>query len=226
MSRIFANCKEAINEIERDIHEMGVLCHPHSMQNKIVKDDDNYSTKEVQNYSFTILDMSDRDDIVGENLEWCKAEYYERINPAFKNPGTAWKLRKDVWEEFLIDGKFDYTYNERLQWQIDGIVDELKENPDSRQCIIQIHDRNIDASRMRTLRIPCSMYYQFMIRRGKLDVIYNMRSSDFDTHFTNDIWLADALRVFIADCIGIESGLLHMNIGSLHRYKNYTKHVF
>ena len=71
------------------------------------------------------------------------------------------------------------------------------------------------------------MYYQLMIRLGKLDIIYNMRSSDYDTHFAHDIWLADELRRHIAENIKIEVGLLHMNIGSLHRYKNYTaKHVF
>lgn len=225
MSRIYANCKEAINEIERDIHEMGITVHPHTMQNKVVKDNAAFSTKEVQNYSFTILDASDKDGIV-PNLIWCVSEHSERIDSHFKNPGIAWKLRKDIWEEFLNEGKFEYTYNERIQWQIAGIIKELKENPDSRQCIIQVHDRNIDASRMRNLRIPCSMYYQFMIRRGKLDIIYNMRSSDFDTHFSNDIWLADELRKYISNAIGIGPGLLHMNIGSLHRFKNYTKHVF
>ncbi len=50
-----------------------------------------------------------------------------------------------------------------------------------------------------------------------------MRSSDFDTHFRNDIWLADELRNYIANFIGIEPGLFHMNVGSLHRYKDYTK---
>jgi thymidylate synthase len=54
-----------------------------------------------------------------------------------------------------------------------------------------------------------------------------MRSSDFDTHFKNDIWLADELRNYIAKKINIPLGIFHMNIGSLHRYRNYTKnHIF
>ena len=54
-----------------------------------------------------------------------------------------------------------------------------------------------------------------------------MRSSDFDTHFAHDIWQADELRKYIASEVGLPCGLFHMNIGSLHRYKNYTKkHVF
>ena len=232
MSRIFKNMKEALNEIERDIMEMGIKVHPHTMQNKVVKDDDSFSTLEVQNYSFAILDLADKDNCV-PHLEWCKAEFQERISSLPINPGEAWKLRKDVWEEFLNSKKeFDYTYNQRFQVsnQIKNCIEELKINPDSRQCIIHMHFPN-DVEQMRKtdppIRIPCSMYYQFLIRRDKLDVIYNMRSSDYDTHFAHDIWLADALRKYIAKFVGVEPGLFMMNTGSLHRYKNYTKkHVF
>lgn len=228
MSRIYENMKEAIGEIERDIMEMGVVVHPHTMQNKFVKDNEDYSTMEVQNYTFAIMDLSDKNTLI-DNKEWCDSEFAERIDPTIENPGEAWKLRKEVWEEFLNEeGMFDYTYSERLNAynQINLIIRELIENPDTRQAIIHMHYPG-DVERMRQLRIPCSMYYQFMIRRGKLDIIYNMRSSDFDTHFKNDIWMADELRNYIAKRVGIEPGIFYMNVGSLHRYKNYTKkHVF
>ena len=226
MTRIYANCKEAINEIERDIMEMGIRVHPKTMQNKNVEGNEDYSTMEVQNYSFTIIDSYDKDTIVSA-LNWCHAEFDERINKS-DNPGEAWKLRKEVWEPFIVQGKFDYTYSERMNrlGQIGSVILELRDNPDSRQCIIHIHAVK-DTSVMQVSRVPCSMYYQLMVRRGKLDIIYNMRSSDFDTHFCNDIWLACELRDYIAREVGIEPGIFHMNIGSLHRYKNYTtKHVF
>jgi len=228
MGRIYKNMKEAINEIERDIMEMGILVHPHSFQNKDVKDNPDFDTLEVQNYSFTILDASDKDENV-DNLEWCDEEFLERVSPfEIINPGTAWKLRQEIWEPFLVDGKFEYTYNERINahGQFGKVVKELVENPDTRQALIHINYPD-DCENWRKKRIPCSVYYQFMIRRGKLDIIYNMRSSDFDTHFKNDIWLACELRDHIAEIIEVEPGLFHMNVGSLHRYKNYTKkHVF
>jgi thymidylate synthase len=232
MARIYMDCNEAINEIERDIAEMGIIVHPHSMQNKIVKDDDNFSTLEVQNYSFTILNTNDKDTIV-PNLAWCKAEFLERIHDYHGiesqriNPGKAWELRKEIWEEFLVDGKFEYTYNELITefHQLKLIIDELKENPDTRQAILILHGRD-QKYNMRKKRIPCSIFYHFMIREGGLDIIYSMRSCDFDTHFPNDIWQACELRDFIAKEIGIKPRLFHMNISSLHRYKNYTKHVF
>ena len=58
MTRIFENMTEALNEIERDIMEMGIQVWPRSMQNKDVRNDENFSTLEVQNYSFSILNLS------------------------------------------------------------------------------------------------------------------------------------------------------------------------
>lgn len=231
MSRIFKNCVEAINEIERDIVEMGILVKPMSMQNKVVAGDERYHTLEVRNYSFAILNTEDKDKIVGKCLEWCQAEFAERMNPRSENPGEAWKLRQNVWEEFLNDYRtFDYTYSERIhdRNQLNLVIEELKRNPDTRQAIIHVHFPQDADSMGGKARMPCSMYYQLMVRRGKLDIIYNMRSSDFATHFKNDIWQACALRDYIAEEIDINSGLFMMNVGSLHIYKGYGehKHVF
>jgi thymidylate synthase len=227
MARIYENCNEAINEIERDIMEMGIRVHPHSMQNKDVKDNEDFSTMEVQNYTFTILDSDDYGEMVA-NYRWLMAEFAERMTKHI-NPGEAYKLREDIWSEFLVDSKFDYTYSERLNQydQVHRVIEELEKNPDSRQAIVHVHEPEDVKYMGGTRRIPCSMYYQLMIRRDKVDIIYNMRSSDFDTHFRNDIALAIMLRNFIADALKREVGLFHMNVGSLHRYKNYTtKHVF
>lgn len=235
MSRIFENMKEAINEIERDIMEMGIKVHTATMQNKIVINDENFSTLEVQNYSFTILDLSSK---FTNDLKWCEEEFKERVSGRESNPGEAWKLRESTWKPFLNYDKMDYTYADRFSFvgkfignnQIKDVIEILINDSNSRQAIIHVHFPE-DVSNANEfdnpVRVPCSMYYQFMIRRNKLDVIYNMRSSDFDTHFKNDIWLADELRRYIGERISIKPGLFHMNVGSLHRYKNYTKkHIF
>jgi len=225
--RIYKNCKEAISEIERDLFEMGIEAHSKSMQNKIVEDDEGYKTKELQGYSFTILNSEDKDEMVGECLNWCNSEFKERIagwnNPKEHislNPGEAYKLRENVWNEFLVNGKFEYTYNERMYWQINVLIEELKRNPESRQTIIQFHDRNIDQDRMGgKARVPCSMFYQLMIREGKLDIVYIMRSTDFYTHFKNDIWHAITFRDWISKQINVPVGKYIMFASSLHAYK-------
>ena len=225
--RIYANCKEAINEIKRNLYELSVEVWPHSMQNKIVKDDENFSTKELQNESFTILDTTDKDQIVGTCLDWCKAEFEERISEVPKNPGQAYKKRAMVWLQFLNkEGKFCYTYSERIHKQLNKVIEELKVNPDSRQAVIDLH-RPSDVERLGgKQRIPCSLEYVIQIRKstnkdphGRVNLIYNMRSCDFYTHFKNDIWLACEMKDYVAKKLDLIPGALVMNIASLHMYK-------
>ena len=226
--RMFSNMHEAINEIERDIVEMGILVKPDTFQNKNVKGNSAYDTLEVQNYTFSILDMLDKNSCI-DNYNWCVSEFQERINPDYINPGKAWVLRKETWEQFLVNGVFEYSYNERMNTygQLDKVIKELIENPDTRQAVIHINFPQ-DCEGWRKKRIPCSLSYQFMIRRGALDIIYNMRSSDFYSHFRNDIWLADELRRYVALKIKRPIGLFMMNVASLHIYRNYghKKHIF
>lgn len=219
--RIYKNCVEAVTDIGRELKKCATTVHTQTMQNKDIANDPDFKTKEIQAFSFAIINPQDRDEMPQVTLDWCKAEFKERINTREDiNPGEAWLLRKDVWEEFLNEeGRFDYTYNFRIAWQIEAIIKELKEKPQTRQAIIEVHDRNFDQEAMGKKRIPCSMFYQFMLRDGKLDVIYVMRSSDFSTHFQNDIWQALALRDHIAAMSGYDVGKFFMFVSSLHIYK-------
>lgn len=217
--RIYLNCQEAITDIGRELKKCATTVHTQTMQNKEIADDPDYLTKEIQGFEFCIIETNDKDAMPNVTLEWAKAEFAERIAKEHLNPGYAWKLRPEVWTEFLVDGKFEYTYNERMSWQIDPVVRELVKHPDTRQAIIEIHDRGIDTERMGKMRVPCSMFYHLMIRNGKLDVIYVMRSTDFATHFQNDIWLADELRRYIAKRIDVPVGKFFMVASSLHIYK-------
>ena len=232
--RIYLNCLEAITDIGRELKKCATHVHTQTMQNKQISDDPAYITKEIQAFEFCIIDTSDKDKMPNTTHEWLNAEFGERVSPTFKNPGEAYKLRPEVWEQFLVHrtgiypsvnpqgderDEFEYTYNERIQWQLEAVIAELREHPDTRQAIIEVHDRAIDQERMGKMRVPCSMFYQFMLRDGKLDVIYVMRSTDFATHFQNDIWLADELRRFIALNLNLPIGKFIMFASSLHIYK-------
>lgn len=227
MSRIFDSCVEAQKEIERTLYEMGIKVRPYSYQNKIVKDDPNFETIELQGESYTIVDHSDMGKMKGLTLDWCKAEFEERINPIPINPGEAWKLRRDVWEQFLVKSDFqfietevfDYTYNKRMGYQIPIIINELKERPNTRQAVIEVHNNYLDLDSMGgKKRIPCSLNYTFLIRKRRLDIYYMQRSCDFVTHYANDVWLAIKLMQYIAKKVEVEPGHFHHYIVSLHSY--------
>ena len=222
--RIYKNFAEAVDETKRNLYEMGIRVHPHSMQNKIVKNNEEYSSLEIQGEVFSVEDTSDRDKMVGDNLAYCKAEFAERIVKTV-NPGKSYKLRLKVWKEFLVNEKMDYTYSERMFPQLEKTIAEMKRNPDTRQAIIEIHNNKLDLEAMGgKKRIPCSMYYQLMIRKDpqgipRVNIIYTMRSCDYYTHFKNDMWLACELKDYVAKRLGIKPGTFTMFIGSLHAYK-------
>lgn len=223
--RIYANCYELMSEIFREVFEMGHIVHPNSMQNKDVTNDDEYTTKEITNYSYSLTSLNKVDNLFYADRsakEWANAEFLERVmNPVrFQNPGEAYKLRSHIWDEFLnSEGKFDYTYNERISKSLYFVLDELKRNPDTRQAIIPIFKpsdaKNVGGKK----RIPCSIYYDFQIRRGRLNIVYHQRSADVVTHFGNDVYLAWKLMEWVANKVDVKQGYLFHNIDSLHAYK-------
>ena len=245
--RIFKDCHEMENEVNRDIHEMGTMVHPATMQDKDVKEDKDYRTLELSPYVFQILDGSDRDIWIqdgGKNLVWCRSDFLERTSsittmPKAINPGAAYQLR-DEWEEFVHGGKFAYTYSERLGADIrpmytdkplpilQAVVNQLNKDPDTRHGVIPIFNAFLDGPYLDgSRRIPCSMHYQFLIRDDQVQCIYTMRSTDFFTHFAYDIWHALELQSLIAGMTGRGIGRFTFFTGSLHIYaKDSNAEVF
>lgn len=234
--RIYSNLAEAVKETERELIEMGTIVHPESMQDMKVKDNPDFETKELQGYAYAITShhlLKETFEKLGGILNYAQAEFVERISACWTNPGKAWEWRKETWKPFLHDGRFSYTYNERIREQLEFITEELKKNPNTRQAIITLYDRHQDMANIGgKARIPCSMYYQFLrrIKNGKevLDVIYTMRSCDIYAHFIYDIYLTMKLQEYLAGSIGIEPGTFTHFIGSLHAYKKdyQSKGVF
>lgn len=227
--RIFANCLEAMSEVHRDLFEMGIRVTPKTMQDKVIEGNKDFETIELQGYNFRILDTSDMDAMVearGLNLQWCYDDLHERLSPSEINPGEAYKLREE-WAEFVHEGKFAYTYNERIRTQLDKTIEILDNDKETRQAVITIYEGAKDSdNRLGKKRVPCSMYYQAIIRDGKLDLIYTMRSSDFMTHWPYDIWMAASLKNHIASHIGVEAGSLVYFAGSLHAYAKDVPETF
>ena len=232
MSRIYNSCLEMLSEEFRNLMELGTEVQSSTMQDKDVRNNEDYKTKELIGNTFTILDTSDAEEMfetmkkeynVNLSISWADAEFEERISDLTSNPGEAYKLREEVWSEFLHNGRFSYTYNERISPYRFKILEQLKQNPGSRQAIISIFNPVLDIPNMGgKARIPCSMFYQFLIReiagKKRLNMIYVMRSSDLLTHFVNDIYLAIKMQRYFTEQIGLEIGNFTMFISSFHAY--------
>lgn len=239
--RIYINAQEMIEETKRDLAEMGIVVRPATMQDKYVKGNPDYETRELQNYSYCLLDAKSQD-IPGVTQPWADAEFLERVTdpflrspegelsePHFLNPGKAWELRKEVWTEYLHEGKMAYTYNE-LIWnndQVTKIINRLKEDPDSRQLWISLWNPDKDPDFLGGIsRVPCSLGYGLQVRDGKLNLHYVMRSCDFATHFRNDVYLAIRFLEWVAEKTGYPVGSFTHTIFSLHVYNKDVEGVF
>lgn len=242
--RIYTNAQEMVEEVKRDLAEMGIVVRPATMQDKYVKGNPDYETKELQNYSYCLLNARSQD-IPGVSQPWADAEFEERVTdpwerdwegkrilfqtPEFINPGEAWKLREEVWSEYMHDGKLAYTYNELL-WnndQLTKIMNRLKEDPDSRQLWISLWNPDKDPDFLGGVsRVPCSLGYGLQVRDGKLNLHYVMRSCDFVTHFRNDVYLAIKFLEWVAEKTGYPVGDFTHTMFSCHVYNKDIQGVF
>lgn len=251
--RIYENCTELMSETGRNLWEMGVLNAPKTYQNQKIEGREEFQTKELicEQYCLTVTGDTLGGDIAqlfqfSDSRDWADAEFQERVSGRPINPGTAWAKREEVWADFLEFGdKFGYTYAERFNMmsfkgmtKLQIIIDLLKKDPDTRKAILDVYGvgytepggANLDHSSDDfsyldgSRRIPCTMYYDFLIRKNQkgepvLNLCYHQRSSDFVTHFGNDVYLALKLKNYVASQVGVKEGYLYHTIDSLHAYK-------
>jgi len=185
---------------------------------------------------------------------WAKLDFEERTGPVAANPWKAWKLRFYVWSEFTVwdkeeERKFDYSYSERIHWKLETIIKELNAHPTSRQLIIPIFEPQDLQHLGWNRRVPCSIYYQYILRKTwnkwdykynnpqledwyeyALSIVYNQRSCDTLTHMVVDNFMATKMLRYAHERLeekDIKLGWLYHNITSLHAYKiDWDKKVF
>jgi thymidylate synthase len=226
MSRMYADFPEAQNEITRDLAELGTNVHTETMQDKDIKDDPDFMTKELTNYIYTVL-KPNYEEIEGTHDEWVQQEWQDRLVGEL-NPGHSYLRRREVWDQFLEGppNRFSYTYSQRMGGKhLDKLIDELLAHPHSRQLWLPVW-WTIDEERRGDRRVPCSLGYWFVQREGAIHQTYVMRSCDFYTHYANDVALASMLLHYVAKMTDYKVGTFTHFLGSLHVYAKDVAHVF
>src|SRR5271170_410517 len=157
--RFYKNFPEALNEVRRELKEMGIVVHTKSVQN-IVGDIEAY---ELQFYQYRV-DKPFYGDLAGSpnlDLEWCEAEFKERVGGEMLNPGEAYKLRLPYWKQFLNRwGKFDYAYPQRMGLNLDHVINALRKDIYTRRAFLPVLGLEDHADSFDT-RFPCTIGYHF-----------------------------------------------------------------
>ena len=135
----------------------------------------------------------------------------------------------DLWQKLMskTNGeRFDYTYSERINYcaQLDNAIQALKEDEHTRRAMVMVFrpEDTMESFGYQT-RIPCSVSYQFLIRNGKLMILYYIRSNDYFKHFAIDIWLTHAIQEYVCGQLkdvypDLKVGSLNYYAGSFHAY--------
>lgn len=210
--RVFRSLQEVTSEITRDLKELAVVYPSHSVQNQNVTDDPRFMTHELINYSYSLHPVSLEGVEKWDEWPYIQAEFGDRMSGVPYNPGTSWLQDADYWQTFLNEkGEFDYTYPERLSLQNRHAIQVLAADENTRRGWFSIWTP--DDIRYSTVgadqdyrRVPCSLGYSLMRRRGEWHMHYVMRSCDFIKHFRKDVALAIMWGAAIAQASDVAAG--------------------
>lgn len=193
-----------------------------------------------------------REDIKPD-LPWADDHFAERVGgkPMNPDPSEAWWPHGQGANGKFKEGEiFSHTYSERF-WpkeagkqedefipsvmqgiryaygDVADVADMLAADPYSRQAYLPIWFPEDTGGDLK-LRKPCSIGYHFLMRDGKLDINYHIRSCDFTRHFRNDLYLTARLALWMRNRVAelnplwekVQLGRFIMQIGSLHMFRN------
>ena len=126
------------------------------------------------------------------------------------------------WNKISDDGKtsnsaYGYIMFKKFNFnQFELCLDILRKDVNSRRACIILNDANEDAGI--TLDEQCTIFLQFLIRNGKLDMYTYMRSNDIMYGVPYDMPFFISIQLAMADELNIPVGNYYHNATSLHCY--------
>jgi hypothetical protein len=155
--------------------------------------------------------------------------YMERYWPRYAGVVTAPTRTPEDWDAgFMeLDNPVGH-YGIRARYgDLRDLLNLLVRDPQTRQAWLPIYFPE-DVSLGPDHRKPCTLGYQFIMREGRMDVYYPLRSCDFVRHFRDDIYLTVRLLLWVLEQLRIDDELWHdvkpglyvMHATSLHIFEN------
>lgn len=110
------------------------------------------------------------------------------------------------------------AYGPHICAQKSRILDLLHRDPNTRQAVIEILRPRRD-----TKDEPCTLSFQYLLRKGHLNTIVTMRSSDAWLGIPYDMFTFGQISNALAGELGVERGWVSLHMGSSHLYERDTE---
>src|SRR5881392_3224062 len=104
--------------------------------------------------------------------------------------------------------------------QIDGVIEQIKKNPDSRRLIVSAW--NVGELEQMALP-PCHALFQFFVQEGELSCQLYQRSADLFLGVPFNIASYALLTMMVAQVCGLKAGTFVHTFGDLHLYANHLE---
>lgn len=183
----------------------------------------NVGTKALYNVCIIIQNPQDR--VITTPWRKFSLKYAEREWAWYLsgNPSVA-EIKKfaPTWDKMhggdnIVNSNYGYQWMRKNQ--LDKCIEQLRNNPDTRQAWISIYDgKEKDKYAYDT---PCTMAVGFDIRDNKLCMNVIMRSNDLVYGFCNDTYCFSKLQEYVASKLGLEMGEYCHFAHDLHIYKHH-----
>jgi len=123
---------------------------------------------------------------------------------------------QNAWEYTYHDRMKNYPLIDKRFNQIQFVIDELKQTPDSRRAVIDIRDNKIDPFNSHP---ACLQHMQFFVRDGKLHMKLLMRSNDAVQATFMNAFAFVMLHKKIANALDLPVGTYVHRANSFHCYE-------
>ena len=153
-------------------------------------------------------------------MPWAEVHFQERVSGVPMNPPPSHTMWAKGTEDFFEDGdKFSHSYPERM-WSKELHSGIRYDIADLSTLVKVFFPEDLSAS-LQGDRVPCTLGWHFIVREGRMDCFYPMRSCDAVRHLHNDLFFANRLVIWLLEQTGIKAvpGVLHFAATSLHCFK-------
>ena len=201
----------------------------HDLYWRIVRDGVDFAgTKALFNVGFEIQHPAANaivDSKVKRNwsVEYAEAEWqwYLSGDRNIAKLGELYGKVPAIWKR-MADKNGNVNSNYGWQWQredqLESIIYQLKNNPETRQAAISIYDAKECKDYVNDT--PCTYAVQFTILNNKLNMSVVMRSNDLWYGFCNDQYQFSSLQMLVAHETGYDVGTYYHFAHNLHLYND------
>lgn len=162
------------------------------------------------------------------NTDFMKGEKFDHTYPERFWPKSAGKPSPAATRILKQKGVDLISYNKGIRFNygdLSDVITKLAKDPYTRQAYLPIWFPE-DTGKEENIRVPCSLGYHFMIRNGRLDIKYIMRSTDMLRHFQDDIYLCYLLAHHVFHVLKGNEGLDELKHLGYMSFLTFSAHIF